>query len=48
MDRVSQLDAEKRDVFVAAGVDHVNLTTERDYVGEVAAFFKNRLQRLSR
>ena len=47
-DRVAQLDAEKRDVFVAAGVDHVNLTTERDYVGEVAAFFKNRLQRLSR
>lgn len=47
-DRVAQLDAEKRDVFVAAGVDHVNLTTERDYVGEVAAFFKNRLRRLSR
>lgn len=47
-DRVAQLDAEKHDVFVAAGVDHVNLTTERDYVGEVAAFFKNRLQRLSR
>ena len=46
--RVAQLDAEKRDVFVAAGVDHVNLTTERDYVGEVAAFFKNRLQRLPR
>ena len=46
--RVAQLDAEKRDVFVAAGVDHVNLTTEQDYVGEVAAFFKNRLQRLSR
>ena len=47
-DRVAQLDADKRDVFVAAGVDHVNLTTEQDYVGEVAAFFKNRLQRLSR
>ena len=47
-DRVAQLDVAKRDVFVAAGVDHVNLTTERDYVGEVAAFFKNRLQRLSR
>ena len=47
-DRVAQLDAAKRDVFVAAGVDHVNLTTERDYVGEVAAFFKNRLQRLPR
>ena len=47
-ERVAKLDAEKSGVFVAAGVDHVNVTTEREYIAEVGAFFKNRLQRLSR
>ena len=47
-ERVARLDAEKSDVFAAAGVDHVRVTTERDYVAEVGGFFKNRLSRLSR
>ena len=47
-DRVAALDAGKRDVLISAGVDRVNLTTERDYVAEVGAFFKTRLQRLGR
>ena len=47
-ERVARLDTEKSDVFAAAGVDRVRLTTERDYVAEVGGFFKNRLSRLSR
>ena len=47
-ERVARLDAEKSDVFAAAGVDRVSVTTERDYIAEVGAFFKNRLLRLSR
>ena len=47
-ERVARLDAEKSDVLAAAGVDRVRLTTERDYIAEVGAFFKNRLQRMSR
>ena len=47
-ERVARLDAERSDVFAAAGVDHVRVTTERDYVAEVGGFFKNRLSRLSR
>ena len=47
-ERVARMDAEKSDVFTAAGVDHVRVTTERDYVAEVGGFFKNRLSRLSR
>ena len=47
-ERVARLDAEKSDVLAAAGVDRVRLTTERDYITEVGAFFKNRLQRMSR
>ena len=47
-ERVARLDAQKSDVFAAAGVDRVSVTTERDYITQVGAFFKNRLQRLSR
>ena len=47
-ERVARLDAEKSDVFAAAGVDHVRVGTERDYLAEVGGFFKNRLSRLSR
>ena len=47
-ERVARLDTEKSDVFAAAGVDRVRLTTERDYVAEVGGFFKNRLRRLTR
>ena len=47
-ERVARLDSEKSDVFAAAGVDHVRVGTERDYLVEVGGFFKNRLRRLSR
>ena len=47
-DRVARLEVGKRDVLTAAGVDRVSVTTARDYVGEVGAFFKTRLQRLGR
>ena len=47
-ERVARMDSEKSDVFAAAGVDHVRVGTERDYLVEVGGFFKNRLRRLSR
>ena len=47
-EKVTRLDEEKNAVFTAAGVDRTNVTTERDYVPEVGAFFKNRLRRLGR
>ena len=47
-ERVARLDEEKSEVFAAAGVDHVRVGTERDYLAEVGAFFRNRLSRLSR
>ena len=47
-ERVARLDKEKSDTFAAAGVDHVKVTTGEDYFAEVGAFFKDRLQRLSR
>ena len=47
-DKVSRLAEGKRDVLTAAGVDRVSVTTEKDYVAEVGAFFKTRLQRLGR
>ena len=45
---VARMETGKRDVLTAAGVDRVSVTTERDYVAEVGAFFKTRLQRLGR
>ena len=47
-ERVARLDTEKGDAFDAAGVDRVKVTTGRDYIAEVAAFFSSRLRRLSR
>ncbi len=47
-DRVTRLEEGKRDVFSSAGVDRISVTTERDYVAEVGAFFKDRLRRLGR
>ena len=47
-DRVTRLEEGKRDVFSSAGVDRIRVTTERDYVAEVGAFFKDRLRRLRR
>ena len=47
-DRVARLEEGKREVLTAAGVDRISVSTERDYVAEVGAFFKTRLQRLGR
>ena len=47
-DRVARLEEGKREVLTAAGVDRIRVTTEKDYVAEVGAFFKTRLQRLRR
>ena len=48
LERVARVEEGKNDVFIAAGVDRIRVTTERDYVPEVGAFFKDRLRRLSR
>ena len=47
-ERVARLEEGKNDVFIAAGVDRIKVTTARDYVPEVGAFFKDRLRRLGR
>ena len=47
-DRVARLKEGKHKVFTAAGVDRISVTTERDYVAAVGAFFKDRLRRLGR
>ena len=47
-DRVARQEEGKREVFAAAGVDRISVTTERDYVAELGAFFKDRLRRLRR
>ena len=47
-ERAAHLEEGKREVFSAAGVDRVSVTTERDYVAELGAFFKDRLRRLGR
>ena len=47
-DRVTRLEEGKSEVFTAAGVDRISVTTERDYVAELGAFFKDRLRRLRR
>ena len=45
---VEGLERGKREVFSAAGVDRVSVTTGEDYVARVAAFFRNRLRRPAR
>jgi uncharacterized protein (DUF58 family) len=47
-ERVARLEEGKNDVFIAAGVDRIKVTTARDYVPDVGAFFKDRLRRLGR
>ena len=47
-ENVARLDEEKNVVFSAARVDRISVATERDYVAEVGAFFKNRRRRLGR
>ena len=46
--RVANFVEGKIEVFNAAGVDRINVMTDKDYVAEVAAFFKNRMRRLSK
>ncbi len=46
--RVANFVEGKIEVFNAAGVDRINVMTDKDYVAEVATFFKNRMRRLSR
>ena len=46
--RAAALEDGKRNVLTAAGVDRVRVSTEKDYVAEVGAFFRTRLQRLGR
>ena len=48
LEPVARVEEGKNDVFIAAGVDRIRVTTARDYVPEVGAFFKDRLRRLSR
>ena len=48
LERVARVEEGKNDVLIAAGVDRIRVTTARDYVPEVGAFFKDRLRRLSR
>ncbi len=47
-ERVAELERQKRDVFAAAGVDRVTVTTETDYVARVGMFFRDRLRRSAR
>ena len=46
--RVEELEAAKSQAFNAAGVDRIRVTTDKDYVGELTAFFKKRAKRLAR
>jgi uncharacterized protein (DUF58 family) len=47
-DRVDDQERSKRQVFAALGVDTIDITTDKDYVAGLAAFFKKRTRRLSR
>ena len=47
-ERVAGLEKGKADGFCEAGVDRIRVTTEKDYITEVGAFFRNRLRRRSR
>ena len=47
-EKVARLEEDKKELFTAAGVDRIRVTTERDYVAEVGAFFKDRRRRLGR
>ena len=46
--RVERYESEKEEVFTAAGVDRIHVTTERDYVPGLTSFFKERARRLTR
>ena len=46
-EKVVRFVEDKKEAFSSASVDRVNVRTDRDYVAEVATFFKNRLRRLA-
>ena len=45
---VEHLQTSKKQVFTTLGVDCIDVTTDRDYVAGLTAFFKNRARRLRR
>ena len=47
-ERVARFEVEKNNVFSSAGVDRVVVNTDKEYVAEVGAFFKDRLRRQRR
>ena len=47
-EKVTRFEVEKSDVFLSAGVDRVKVNTDREYVAEVGAFFKDRQRRQRR
>lgn len=46
--RISELEQNKARVFVRTGVDHIKVTTDRDYVLALTLFFQQRARRLRR
>ena len=47
-ERVVGLERQKGEVFAAAGVDRVRMSTGEDYVARIGAFFRDRLRRPAR
>ena len=45
---VAELETAKHQVFIDSNVDRIRVTTDRDYVAELNAFFKKRSRRLAR
>lgn len=46
--RIDRFEADKEDVFRGAGIDRIDVTTDKDYVTELTTFFRNRARRLAR
>ena len=46
--RVGQLETRKRQAFIHAHVDHIDISTGQDYTAPLTAFFKQRAQRIYR
>lgn len=47
-ERIGELEQNKARVFVRTGVDHIKVTTDRDYVLALTLFFQQRARRLRR
>lgn len=46
--RIDRFEGDKEEVFRGAGVDRIDVTTDKDYVTELTTFFRNRARRLAR